>query len=192
MKYKLKQKIILLILITGLFLARANSLLAKDSAGESAKFRNHFKGKEENLTSKNLYLKKWAIRSVLERYKSPLIEEVDNFILACVTYNFDCYLLPSIAGLESSFGLFVYPNSYNPFGWGGGRIIFSSWAEAIDKVAFGLKNNYINQGASNIWSIGIIYSESPTWASRIDWFMSEFKNEENKIKLFLEKNSVKL
>lgn len=65
--------------------------------------------------------KKYVIAKVLEKYQSPLIGSVDAFVNTCEQYKLDCYLLPSITGLESRFGWYTHPGSYNPFGWGGGR-----------------------------------------------------------------------
>ncbi len=185
------KQLILSLIITGFLLLLPSFVFAYDVAGDSARLK-YLSLAQKTDNSQNLYPIKRAIKQVLEKYNSPLVEEVDNFVFACVTYQLNCYLLPSIAGLESTFGRFIYPNSYNPFGWGGGYIIFSSWKEAIEEVASGLRNNYINRGADNLWSIGRIYSESPTWASRVQFFINQFTLEEEKILLFLEKNSVKL
>lgn len=182
----------LLLTITGLLFLKTGYVLAEDIAGSSARLSSLSYIQKKDNDFKNLYRYKKAIKQVLTRYNSPLVDEVDNFVNACITYRIDCYLLPSIAGLESTFGRYIFPSSYNPFGWGGGYIMFSSWAEAIDTVASGLRANYFNRGADNLWSIGRIYSESPTWASRVQYFIDQFKLEEEKIPLFLSENEVKL
>jgi len=74
---------------------------------------------------------KISIESVLKRYDSPMSKESDAFVKTCIKYQIDCYLLPAIAGLESTFGKFIYPNSYNPFGWGRGYTMFSNWSEDL-------------------------------------------------------------
>lgn len=139
-----------------------------------------------------MFYKKYAIKNVLERYNSPLINNIDDFIDVCLDYKIDCYLLPAIAGLESTFGYYILPNSYNPFGWGGGYIIFRSWADGINTVAKGLKNNYLNRGLKTVEEIGSVYSESPTWAIRVQFFINEFEKEEENLRLYFEKNEVKL
>lgn len=126
---------------------------------------------------------KIVIESILNRYNSPLVGESDAFVKACVKYQIDCYLLPSIAGLESTFGKFTYPNSHNPFGWGGGLIMFNKWSDGIDAVAKGLRNGYYNKGANTVDSIGPIYSESPTWAVRVNFFKNQFQKEADKLSL---------
>src|SRR3989338_7185505 len=65
----------------------------------------------------NTFLKRYVIKKVLEKYHSPLAKNVDAFVKTCMKYRLDCYLLPSITGVESTFGRFIYPNSSNPFGW---------------------------------------------------------------------------
>lgn len=182
----------LLLIITGYLFIKINIVLAQEIAGNSARLNYLSFVQKNNTDLKNLARAKKAIKKVLARYNSPLIGEVDNFINACITYRFDCYLLPSIAGLESTFGQYIYPSSYNPFGWGGGYIIFSSWKEAIETVALGLRENYFNKGADNLKSIGRIYSESPTWADRVQYFINQFKLEEEELPLFLGENEVKL
>jgi len=133
-----------------------------------------------------------AISQVLTRYNSPLLDQIDSFINSCTNYNLDCYLLPSITGLESSFGQYTYPGSHNPFGWGGGYIMFETWDKAINAVAKGLRENYINKGAETVEEIGPIYAESPTWAVRVQFFKNQFEQEEKQVSLLLGKNSVEL
>lgn len=142
--------------------------------------------------SEELYKVKKTLFKVFERYNSPLINEVDTFINVCVKYNIDCYLLPSIAGLESTFGKYIYPNSFNPFGWGGGYIVFNSWKEAIEEVGFKLKKNYIDKGLIEVEMIGNLYSESPSWSLRIKNFIKYFERVENEISLLFFQNEVKL
>jgi hypothetical protein len=113
-----------------------------------------------------------------------MADEVDNFLTTCKKYSLNCYLLPSIAGLESTFGRFISPGSFNPFGWGRGLIPFKSWAESINVVGGGLKTNYIDQGATTVEEIGQIYCEGNTWASKIRWFMTQFETEEEKLSLY--------
>jgi len=179
----MKNKIIL-ILFSLLFFLSASSVKAEIIAGESAPLSYlSFIGEKEiqQLKEKNIQI---AIESVLKRYNSPMAEESDSFVKACIKYQIDCYLLPSIAGLESTFGKFVWPNSYNPFGWARGYMMFETWEDGIETVAKGLKNGYVKKGAVTVDEIGPIYSESPTWAVRINYFINQFEKEEEKMSLF--------
>lgn len=130
------------------------------------------------LTHNEYLVKKVVIYNMLEKHNSPMLKEADSFIKACITYNINCYLLPSISGLESSFGKAMINETYNPFGWGGGTIYFKSWEDAYMTVAQGLKNNYLEKGALTINEIAPIYAASPTWAERVSYFLSKFEEEE--------------
>ena len=161
-------------------------------AGSSAQIQSGSVSNNIVYNVNKIYRTKIVLKTVLEKYNSPLTNEVDSFIDACQEYELDCYLLPSIAGLESTFGQFVYPNSHNPFGWGGGYIMFDDWSQSIDTVAKGLRENYLNHGVQTVPEIGRIYSESPTWAIRVQNFINQFRQEEDKLPLFLGENKVEL
>ncbi len=136
--------------------------------------------------------KRYIVAKMLEKYQSPLVKSVDAFIKTCDQHKLDCYLLPSIAGLESRFGWYTYPGSNNPFGWGGGYIMFENWDKAIEAVGEGLAKNYVGQGAETVEQIGPIYAESPTWAIRVKNFMAEFEAEEQKLALTFDKLGLQL
>ncbi len=124
-------------------------VFADNIAGSSAGF-NYLKtssllNKDNNL---KYYKTKKSIKKVLEKYHSPLLGSVDTFISACQLYQLDCYLLPAITGVESSFAKYVSPGSFNPFGWDGGYFMFKNWDEAIFTVASGLRKNYLDKGAA--------------------------------------------
>lgn len=172
-----------------LFLFFVQHSYAQKIAGNSAVITYNIIAEEKE---KSFFLKKLAIKRVLDKYNAPLSEGTDEFIKTCKKYDLDCYLLPAISGLESTFGRFIYPNSYNPFGWGRGYIIFNSWEEGIDAVGNGLRNGYLNRGALSLSEIGPIYSESPTWAIRVQYFINEFQMEEAKLQLYLNENTVEL
>lgn len=188
---KIIKKYLFIFFITGL-LFFPKPLFAEKIAENSAKISL----KKEPQNQKNLIFyqkKELAIKNVLEKYNSPLKGEYKTFVDVCKKYNLDCYLLPSIAGLESTFGKFIFPSSYNPFGWGGGYIIFSSWKEAINTVGQKLRENYIDKwGLKTVEEIGPVYSESPTWSQRVNFFINEFKKEEKKYLLQTEDFPVKL
>lgn len=133
----------------------------------------------------DIALKRKTITQILKKYNSPLTDEVDSFIEACTTYELDCYLLPSITGVESTFGKFLIPGTHNPFGWGRGLIEFESYHEAIMTVGKGLRENYINKGATTIEQIGAIYCEGNTWAGKVSYFDRQFKSEEEKQLFFM-------
>lgn len=183
------RKLILLSVLTTIYFFWPNQSFSQSISGQSASITYNYR---ESQINKNKTLKKLVIQRILDKHNSPLVSDVDSFIDSCNNYDLNCYLLPSITGLESSFGRFTYPNSYNPFGWGGGYIMFDDWQNAINTVGKGLRENYINKGAQTIDAIGSIYAESPTWSIRVKYFLTQFEAEEKKISLLLSQKEVEL
>lgn len=172
--------IVFVLIIIGLFFTK--KVIGQEKiSGDSAKLL-----KPENLkTNQNnwFFYKQLAIKKILNKYNSPLLDKTDVFIKTCLRYKLDCYLLPAISGIESTFGRSVYSYSYNPFGWGRGYMIFKDWNQAIEAVAKGLKKDYINKDAVNLYQIGRIYAPlSKTWSYRVDFFMKQFYNEELRLR----------
>lgn len=159
---------------------------AENSALPSAELKSNLSIREDDSRTK-------ILRAFLQKYNSPLADSARNFIKNADFYNLDWRLVASISGVESTFGQFIPYNSYNGWGWGvyGNNVIyFSSWKEGIETISKGLKENYIDKGAANIYQIGRIYAESPTWAYKVNYFMEkidEFKsqNEVNSLSLSL-------
>jgi len=119
-----------------------------------------------------------ALESIFTKYNSPLFPYAKAYVEFADKYGVDWKLLPSIAGLESSFGKHLLPGSYNGYGWGGGTIYFKSWENGIETINKALKENYmIKWKALDVWSIGPIYAKSPTWAVRVNKFMQEINAE---------------
>lgn len=125
-----------------------------------------------------------ALRNIFKKYNSPLVDQAKFYVRYADEYKVDWRLLPSISGLESSFGIYLMPGSYNAYGWGGGYIYFESWEEGIKTINRALRQNYMNRGAQDVWSIGPIYAESPTWAERVSRFMEEINREYLKLSIF--------
>lgn len=180
---------ILLMLIA--ILANPASVRAQKEAGSSASVSAKIQTNTDSYT--DLAIKRKVIYEILSKNNSPLVGEVDAFIATCTKYAIDCYLLPSITGLESSFGKYTHPNSNNPFGWGGGYMMFDSWADCIDAVGKGIRNNYIDKwGATSIETMGPIYAESPTWAVRVRYFHNKFTELEAEKELYFSNLTVEL
>ncbi|MEK7633280.1 MAG: hypothetical protein AAB437_00360 [Patescibacteria group bacterium] len=177
------KKLIIIIILTLFFFLSAIPIRAEIIAGSSALLTHQSFINDEAIELMREKQLKMVIESVLNRYNSPLAGESESFVKACIKYQIDCYLLPSIAGLESTFGKFIWPNSYNPFGWDRGYMMFENWSEGIETVAKGLNKGYLNKGAKTVEDIGPIYSESPTWAVRVNFFIRQFEKEEEKLTL---------
>lgn len=117
------------------------------------------------------------IQKFLEYRSSPLAKNSVDFYLASKEYNFEPYLLPAIAGVESSFGQAMMANSYNPFGWNNGRYFFKNFKEAIFTVAKSLREKYVPNGEINPQKIGKTYATSwPTWIPKVEGLVSQVKN----------------
>jgi len=119
------------------------------------------------------------LKKYLEFKNSPYADKADFFVKTADKYNIDYTLLPSISGIESSFGKFLMPNSHNPFGWGGGRIYYNSWEECIEAVAKGIANHY---PSDNPEEIGPIYTPPNyvKWIASVKQFQNEIRNIEIK------------
>lgn len=176
-----------------LIIAIAVLILASFVAVEPASAEDYISGSSAQLSLKDVLrdkkeeiisqqAKREAMKRVLTRYNSPLIEHVDSFIEVSERYELEDYLLISIAGVESSFANRMIPGTHNAYGYGKGRIVFSSWEHGVETVGFKLRHNYINKGAETVEQIGPIYAGgSTTWAGKIRFFMAQFKNEEEAI-----------
>lgn len=113
----------------------------------------------------------------LDRYfaanNSPFVGKGSNFVEIADKYDIDYTLLPAIAKLESQLGRALPAGSYNPYGWGGGRIRFSSFENANEVVANGLRTRYAPTGVITPARIGRTYAENPTWAARVSRYQFE-------------------
>ena len=119
-----------------------------------------------------------ALTKVFHKNSSQLEPYAKTYVQAADKYGVDWKLLPAISGLESSFGKFLMPNSYNAYGWGGGHIYFKNWEDGIYTINKTLRTNYMDKWkAKDVWEIGPIYAESPTWSVRVDHFMTEVNDE---------------
>lgn len=133
------------------------------------------------------------LKAFLQKHSSPLADSAHDFVKNADMYNLDWKLVAAISGVESTFGKFIPYNSYNGWGWGiyGNNVIrFYSWSDAIETVSRGLRQNYIDKGATNIYQIGRIYAESKAWPYKVNYFMAkieEFKsqNEINNLSISL-------
>lgn len=122
------------------------------------------------------------LKSYLEKNNSPMVDSAQDFVDAADIHGVDWKLVPAISGVESTFGKHTpgndfYP-SYNAWGWGvygTQALYFKSWEDGIFVVTEGLKKNYINRGLTNPYSMNKIYAASPTWGSRVSFFMSDLE-----------------
>lgn len=128
------------------------------------------------------------LRGFLESYDSPLAKNAETFVKSADEYSLDYRFVAAISGVESTFGKELPNNSYNAWGWGiyGDNIIyFSSYSEAIKTISKALREQYINTWkAENVYQIGKLYAQSPTWAQRVVYFMNKVDQFESQKKAY--------
>lgn len=124
-----------------------------------------------------------VLHAYLTKHNSPMAENAQDFVDAAEQYNLDWRLVPSIAGVESTFGKRILPGSYNPFGWGGGYIKFESFRDSIYTVSKGISEKYVQDGLDTPHKMQKRYAPpSHTWGNKVQYFM-------NKIQAYSEENT---
>src|SRR4030042_1075334 len=112
------------------------------------------------------------LRIFLEKYDSPLSTYAEDFVAYADKNGLDYRLVPSITGVESTFGKRIPTNSYNAYGWANGEYSFTSWENSIALVSQTLKTSYIDKGAPTISKIARRYAPpSTTWAGKVIFFV---------------------
>lgn len=118
-----------------------------------------------------------ALEAFLIQYNSPFADKADFFVAEADRNGLDWRLLAAISGVESTFGQRFPEGSYNAWGWGiygTNRLGFASWEEAIQTISTGLRERYMDKwGAQDVHQIGRYYAASPTWATRVAFFMEK-------------------
>lgn len=115
------------------------------------------------------------LAAYLAKYDSPLQYQAQDFIDAAKTYDLDWKMLPAISGVESTFGKQI-PGGFNAWGWGvygTQAIYFKSWRDAMFTIAQGLRENYLNKGLTDPYSINPVYAASPSWGWKVAFFMQD-------------------
>lgn len=113
------------------------------------------------------------LKIFFRKYNSTLYDYADYIVKVSDKYQFDYRLLPAIAMQESNLCRYIPENSYNCWGWGiYGDLTtrFSSYEEAIDTVALGIKTHYIDKGLLTASSIMQKYTPSSngSWARGVN------------------------
>lgn len=107
----------------------------------------------------------------LQAQGSPIAPYSTDLVKIADAYNLDWRFLPAIAGVESTFGQAVPGHSYNPYGWNNGHTYFKDWVAASDYVAKEITIRWGAGEAATPWKVGPGYAASPTWASRVNFYM---------------------
>jgi hypothetical protein len=137
--------------------------------------------KEEDTVSHSEDIKKDPrianLKVFFRKHNSDLYEHTEFIVQTSDKYGLDYRLLPAIAMQESTLCKNIPHHSYNCWGWGiyGDMVTrFSSYEEAIDTVARGLKKYYIDNGLVSVEQIMSKYNPSSpngSWANGVMSFM---------------------
>ena len=119
-----------------------------------------------------------ALERFFDEFKSPLKDSSDTFVDVADKYNLDYKLLPAISCMESSCGKQLIEGSFNPFGWGiygSNAIYFKSYDEAIETVAKGIKENYLEKGLNTPEKIAPVYTPPNyiNWRNGVTFFINK-------------------
>ncbi|MBI2314596.1 glucosaminidase domain-containing protein, partial [Candidatus Daviesbacteria bacterium] len=113
----------------------------------------------------------------LAKFNSPLQYHAQDFVDAADAYRLDWKLIPSIAGVESTFGKHI-PGGFNAWGWGvygTQAIYFDSWRDGIFTLAKGLKEGYLDKGLKDPYAMNRVYAASPHWGKNVTFFMQDLE-----------------
>jgi hypothetical protein len=133
--------------------------------------------KSDQIEAKKLDREARILNAYLAKYNSPMQYHTQDFVDAAKEYNLDWKLLPSIAGVESTFGKNI-PGGYNAYGWGiygSNRLYFKSWRDGMFTVAKGLRENYVNKGLNNPYQMNRVYAASEAWGGKVTYFMNDLE-----------------
>lgn len=163
----MKKLITYIIIVIILNLLGVRAAIAQEVAGASASIKSQASDLGFDYRVENL-------KNFLESVNSPLTPYAQNFVLEADKYGLDYRLVPSISGVESTFGKRIPAKSYNAYGWVNGNYSFKSWQDSIEVVSSTLKYNYIDKGANSISEIARIYAPpSKTWAGKVKYFVTK-------------------
>lgn len=114
------------------------------------------------------------LKAFFRKYNSPLYDYAELIVKVSDKYGFDYRLLPAIAMQESTLCKYIPENSYNCWGYGiyGDQVIkFSSYEEAIETVARGIKRDYLDKGLTTPELVMKKYTPSSpgTWAKGVSF-----------------------
>ncbi len=128
--------------------------------------------KPANVNSKDLRVIR--LQKFFQKYNSPLMPYANDFVYFADKYQIDYRLVPSISGVESTFGKRIPPGSYNAYGWANGEYKFKSWPDSIEHVTKTLRYKYYDKGAVNIDQIARRYAPpSKTWGHNVKYFLAK-------------------
>lgn len=120
------------------------------------------------------------IRQYLANYKSPLEPYAAEVVETSEKYGLDFRLLVAIAQQESNLCKRIPESSYNCWGWGvheRGTLKFANFSDALEMVAKGLKEDYVDKGYVTPEQIMKKYTPSSpgSWAAGVNQFLQDME-----------------
>ncbi len=135
------------------------------------------KGVNRQIEAKRMDNRAKILAQYLAKFNSPLQYHAQDLIDAADAYRVDWKLIPSIAGVESTFGKHI-PGGFNAWGWGvygTQAIYFDSWKDGIFTLAKGLKEGYLDKGLKDPYAMNRVYAASPHWGKNVTFFMQDLE-----------------
>ncbi|OGK08363.1 hypothetical protein A2767_04900 [Candidatus Roizmanbacteria bacterium RIFCSPHIGHO2_01_FULL_35_10] len=133
---------------------------------ETGPFKTEIKTSDGRAANLKIFFRRHG--SVLYDFAEKIVKESDR-------NGFDYRLLPAIAMQESTLCKAIPVDSHNCWGWGiyGTTVTrFDSYDDAIETVAKGIKENYIDEGLTTATKIMARYTpSSSTWAFGVNTFL---------------------
>ncbi len=127
------------------------------------------------INTKTLDPRAVILRDYFAKYNSPLQNYSQDFIEAADKYQVDWKLVPSIAGVESTFGQAI-PGGYNDWGWGvygDQAIYFKTQKDGIYTVTAAMRTNYLDKGLTNPYQMNGSYAASSAWGGHVAYFIAD-------------------
>lgn len=120
------------------------------------------------------------LKQYLAHYSSPLVPLAETIVKTADMYQEDFRLIVAIAQQESNLCKVIPEDTYNCWGWGihsKGTLGFTSYAEGIETVSKGIKEEYIDKGLSTPEQIMSKYTplSNGSWAAGVSQFMAEME-----------------
>lgn len=120
------------------------------------------------------------VKQYLIKYNSPLLPLAELIVVVSDQYNLDYRLLVAIAQQESNLCKKAPLGSNNCWGWGihsRGTLSFPDYATAIQTVAKGIKEEYLDKGYNAVKQMMEKYTplSNGSWAAGVNQFMAEME-----------------
>lgn len=120
------------------------------------------------------------VRQYLEKYNSPLLPFAELLVSASDQHNLDFRLLTAIAQQESNLCKKSPGGTHNCWGWGihnKGTLGFPDYPTAIQTVAQGIKEDYLDRGYDTVDEMMAKYTplSNGSWAAGVTQFLLEME-----------------